>query len=275
MPDDSEKPSQSSLPGTPAAGSRIVSKITESVQGYSYINEFTFDENNRLIGIEQADAVSVSISYKTGTPEEGIYKNSAPYSVIVKYQDRSDPAGIYGWTGIYTSDDTGYLTSGNMVYNYCDGSNRQRTWNGIHNSKGCLTNSTWNEEGSISLYDITWTDGNMTRISSGEGEVVTDYEYSDIVNNPLCNLDLNYLVTCDWIDSFTAIIGLLGKRSANMIGKETETYSYPYSSTFTTTYAYETDSKGFVTKITQTRRQSDSTHSNIFTRTSVYEITYR
>jgi hypothetical protein len=275
---DSENPSQASPPGIPAAGSRIVSTITKSTGSNSHINKLTYDNNNRLIGIERAETASVSITYKTGTPEESLYTNSVPYTVIVEYQDESDPTGAYGWTGVYTSGDNGYLTSGNMIYDYENGSNEQRIWTGIHDSEGYLTNSKWNNENNIGLYDATWTDGNMMRLYSGEGEVVTDYEYNNLANNPLCNLDLNHLYhlfTDNWIDPFTAILELSGKRSANMVSKATEVYSYPYSSKFITTYTYQTDAKGFVTKITQTRREADSNSSNIFTSTSVYTITYR
>lgn len=271
---DSENPSKSSLPGAPAAGCRIVSKITESAEGNTYISEFIYDHHNRLIGIERKGATSVSISYETGTQEENLNTVPTPYTVTVGYQDSSDPTGRYGWTAVYTSSDNGYLASGNMIYDYEDGSNSQRIWAGSHNSEGHLTNSTWNEENKIGSYSITWTNGNMTRLHNDNGEVITDYEYGHIANHPKCNLDLNQIFSDEWIDPFTAIAGLSGKRSSHMVTKQIETYSYPFTSTFITTHDYHTDSKGFITKITKTRTQADSNSSNRFSATSVFTVQY-
>jgi hypothetical protein len=59
-----------------------------------------------------------------------------------------------------------------------------------------------------------------------------------------------------------------------MVTKQTETYSYPFTSTFVTTHDYQTDSKGFITKITKTRTQTDSSSSGRISATSVYTINY-
>jgi YD repeat-containing protein len=272
MDEDSENHSHFSLQGTPVPGGRLVSKITKIVDGNSYVRELTYDAHNRLIGINRSNAVSVSISYETDSPQNALNTDSAPYTVIVEYQDKSDPSCTYGWRAIYTSDGHAYITSGNMIYNYADGSNSQRLWSGIHDSEGYLTKSTWNDD---DFYSATWVNGNMTHLYHGDGEVVTDYQYCDIINNPLCNLDLNHLFTSDWIDPFTGIIALSSKRSANMVTETTETYYYPFSCAFTTTYTYETDSAGFVTKIKQIKRQVDQDGSHQFATSSYYTITYR
>ena len=128
--------------------------------------------------------------------------------------------------------------------------------------------------------DYVWADGNLTSIASsaqythqsGDNEPREGTEEQEVAltysskANPASNLDLNMMVYSIFDDGFSDMLGFGGKRSANLIS------GYNYGSGSTTppyTVIWETDSNGYVTKLTtnQANEYASSRHT--------YTVTYR
>ncbi|MDR0954887.1 MAG: hypothetical protein LBM20_05860 [Rikenellaceae bacterium] len=240
--DETPKDPESSTPGVPEAGSGIVSKI-ELTDRYGDVMQgvnFTYDSYNRLIRVEfyGETTESVYLSYETGSQTAG---EGAPYTIIRKYVSE------YGEeTTTFTVGNSGYVESGEYSDRYTD-----RYYYYTYNDSGYLTNSSTTD-----YYNntYTWIGGNLTRISKTDldypdEELVYDFEYAEVANNPLCNLDLNKIALLEE-DSVLELAGLCGKRSANRVAKLIRTCNEDPDGDYELSFAYETDPKGFVTKIT-------------------------
>jgi hypothetical protein len=254
--DKTDKTDNSGGVGVPSKGSRLVSNITGTNENEEYVYDFTYDSDNRLIGINMSNEYTfstVSISYEQETFDKVTFEQQT--EAISNYNTIFFP-----YVTTFISGENGYLTSGNLAY---VGGGNEESWIGTYNNAGYLIKSELNSDDDIESYDVTWSGGNMMQVSHEVG--VADYEYSDVANNPLCNLDLNYLITGGLVVPFLGIAGLLGKRSANMI--ETMSITFDFGLSDKTSYTYETDSDGFVTKITRVNEYP--------TYGMVYTITYR
>jgi YD repeat-containing protein len=224
--------------GVPSKGSRLVSNITGTNENEEFVYDFTYDSDNRLIGINMSDEYTfstVSISYEQETSDKVTIERQT--EAISSYNRIFFP-----YVATFISGENGYLTSGNLAY---VGGGNDESWIGTYNNAGYLIKSEINSDDDSESYDFTWSGGNMMQVSYEGG--VADYEYSDVANNSLSNLDLNYLITTSFAAPFLGIAGLLGKRSANMI--ETMSITLDVGLSDSTSYTYETDSDGFVTKI--------------------------
>jgi len=135
--------------------------------------------------------------------------------------------------------------------------------------------------------DATWSGGNMSTLTHGgtDSPHTAKMTYNaEWPNNPLCNLDLNgfsipyYMHEGD--NSMIEWLGLMGKRSKNMISGYTETRTYGggggSTSTVTSNFkvtAMEYDKEGFVTKISVSASTEGAPAGSSYSSTAT--ITYR
>lgn len=172
--------------------------------------------------------------------------NSDGYAVTgkaVEYEVESGDASIWqsDWIATY---DNGYLK--NISYKWTDPDDGYED---------------------TSLYTCTWSNGNMTSVKLDEylssvAQYNTSYANSDIMN-----LDINWFAyddeTYHFLDEyqFFNIMGLYGKRSANLVVSTVETYG---SSKYTMNYTYKFDSEGCVTELVQKSSSGGSTTTFTF-----------
>lgn len=100
-----------------------------------------------------------------------------------------------------------------------------------YNSSGQLVKANGTENGDFDFqFDFTWTDGDMTDLSSTYGsDYNAGYRYSGYENTG--NIDLNYILVDGyptWIYPL-GIIGALGERSEHYVWPDFGDYSYPDS----------------------------------------------
>lgn len=210
-----------------------------------------YDAQNRVIKISPFDVDEsdpITIQYETG-------KVKAVMSGSWEEEERMEdgvliPGKKVSWTETATAtlNADGYVQSGEMISTATGDKDEKSTWSNTYN-EGYLQMVTTVEEGEDPYVDnCLWTAGNMVAINDNKGQTRSTATYdTKNLNNPKCNLDLNWIVYSD--EHFTLldetvfdILGYYGKRSANMVASSKNNYD-DY------TYEYTYDAAGFVTKV--------------------------
>jgi hypothetical protein len=208
-------------PPGPYSHSGHVSSIVVRSTVYGEVHRsavtFIYDDQHRLTQIDDDD--NVEYQYSEGAAQVSIGE---------------------GYVCDYTLDGDGHATTGLanvgvFTMTYDDGYIASLTIDGGADG--------------ITTAEYTWSEGNLTGVAAQNDGVHSSatMEYGTVPNNPECNIDLNTLAYQNVIfhDSPAAMIGLLGRRSDNMLSR---LVLYDFACNF----AYETDPLGFVTKITMT-----------------------
>lgn len=212
---------------------------------------FEYDAQNRVIKISPFDVDEsdpITIQYETG-------KVKAVMSGSWEEEERMEdgvliPGKKVSWTETATAtlNADGYVQSCEMISTATGDKDEKSTWSNTYN-EGYLQMVTTVEEGEDPYVDnCLWAAGNMVAINDNKGETRSTATYdTKNLNNPKCNLDLNWIVYSD--EYFTLldetvfdILGYYGKRSANMVASSKNEYD-----DYTHEYTY--DAAGFVTKI--------------------------
>lgn len=266
--------------------------------------EFFYDDNKRLVKIVQTESddweigpqskksssrrvkgtrasgtdvyvTTVNISYEDGklscelsqtkngvANKEEVYKASAVLDEALRvvsgeYTDSDYKDDLYLYNTTYTLhyDADGYLVKSNRVEDGDD----------------------------VDEERITWTNGNPTQVwwgttgstSSGTKDLIDKTTYGKVVNNS--NLDLNWFIALDsegWDfavgDPYKtfAIMGYVGKRSANLAETMTDASEASNGGSVVTRYTYQLADDGMPSVIKKETKHSD------FTESSTYTITY-
>lgn len=232
---------------------KYVSKITETDvydTGRSREMLFDYDDQDRVTKISlEVDGVDpTAIQYETGKVkistsgiwmQEDTMVDGVPIPGKEVYQTK---------TAIATLNADGYAQSGEMISTATGEKDKKMTWSNTYN-EGYLQMVTTIEEGEDPYVDkCVWTAGNMISITDNTGEIRSTATYdTKNLNNPKCNLDLNWLVYHDEYfetldNSLFNVLGYYGKRSANMVASTKNKYT-EY------TYEYTYDAAGFVTNV--------------------------
>lgn len=230
-------------PGVPAAGSRLVSKVVieDLESGTTWVGNLVYDGQNRLI-------------QSTSTSDDNDSDNTTYVYSQNSVDITSESEGDWGtetFVSSLTLGSNGYVSSGVQEYEsiYPGGqSNDTNNWSADYDANGYMVNSSWNDS---EEYTLTWSGGNLTKRIDEDGSE-TAYQYGNVANNPLCNLDLNYFTggMQDHIPFGASEIRLCGKSSTKMISQVDYIYPDIPAENESYTYAYQTDAQDFVTKIT-------------------------
>ncbi len=278
--DESGSSSAAMSPGVSrkARGSRFFNTGVRANAGASTRSETTetvtfnlkYDSENRLTEMTWTSA--------DGQEYERYYCRWAAGEVTVEssiktYEDYNNDYYTDETTSTYSIGSNGYASSGTSVWSGNIDVTHALSYNNGYLSKWVYGNQNNSYEDSY-----TWTNGNLTRLDSewtedwgaGEysGESDVSYLYGSVANNPLCNIDFNVLAGYPYEgDAILALVGMCGKRCANMVSSYT--FEDSEDSRYDEIYdvKYETDSEGFITKITATDR--DGGYEDII------EITYK
>lgn len=241
--------------------SKYVSKI--SINNYSYTT-FDYDSKNRLV---------TTITRFANHAEEPFNKEEFKYTYLgvnkmVKLLRKVDYPETESWFDLQQT----YLLNPDGSISETTGYNYQK-----HSYKnGYLTNVkfySWEGEGlytELENIDYQWTDGNLTMWQrsflreGGRSENVW-YEYQSLANSERCNVDMNKILESEYSVNSMSIGNYGGKRSRNMISRQTQEYNDSKrgtsSSKYTYEYSYDTDGQGYVTGIWK----KDVTEGAVFT----------
>ena len=223
---------------------RLITKIVKQYNDEAYASDtyvFSYDNKRRVIQRvnpeDDTDYRKINISYGENKVffEEGYY-----------------------WSCEITLEN-GRATSGSFSY-HCGEAESYEPYTLGYDANGRLIESIRPEEKNF-RYSITWTNGNPTAVkyksyNGGEYIECTDKaEYGNVPNKT--NIDLNWMVLTEcpsgWIGAtgdgdqmpVFALLGYLGKRSANLAEKITNSSSGEVLATIT----YELDSEKYPTRI--------------------------
>lgn len=283
---DGEKPE--------GAGKRFIDNIVfrwEESEGEwkQGITEFTYNSDGtvKLIadygdfnnnGIIDADERSEGLGWKTeftyDTANRKVYTKMTEMN-----EDDGKTDGEYLETGELELNAEGYVIEANYETN-SDG--RIETYrisyqdDYIETTEATGDNSKYTEE-------MEWQNGNLVKVSSSRDSQVFGFSeviYGDELNRSDVSIDLNFIISnTEWYGCFgedgnygLKACGLFGKRSKNMMAKETETEyngNQVYKRSYT--YTYEKDAEGFIKKITVDNNNGDpQSNSN-----AIYIINYK
>lgn len=243
-------------PGKPDPSEmKYVSKITvtHNDDGESVSNQiiFGYDAENRVVkmdlGSGEAQDAAV-VKYETGkvttlmsgySQDEGLMEDG----VLI-------PGKKVRWTETMTAtlNADGYMESAEMISTAEGEADKKSSFTNIYDG-GYLKKITAIEQGDEPyVSSCIWGTGNMISIADGKGDARSTATYdTKNLNNPKCNLDLNWSIYHDEFFSELEVtvfdvLGYCGKRSANMVSS-TKNKNEDY------TYQYTYDAAGFVTKI--------------------------
>lgn len=262
--EDGEIPSS---PGEPEAYKKLISKIEAKVtmyehETYSYTARlvFEYDDRNRVVsektyddeGIEQEWAVNYTYSENTITSEDEGEKDKYIYTL-------NKDGNVESWTNIYNNGELHDM--GKLVYD----------------ENGYFISSSSEYQGDSTDKNserAEWKDGNLVKVVDNDNGTTT-VEYGNLPNR--MNLDLNYLfANTEWLGCMafegTGIkhLGYIGKRSANLMTKETETADEKGKPGYEYVYTYQTDNDGLVVSGTYTGYREDGSKEEY----TEYTITY-
>lgn len=249
---------------------KYVSKIIQTDTydtGESREMLFDYDDQNRVTKISlDVDGLNpITIQYETG-------KVKISTSWIWTQEDQMVdgvliPGKEVSQTKIATAtlNADGYIQSGEMIATATGEKDKKMTWSNTYN-EGYIQMVTTIEEGEDPYIDkCVWTAGNMISITDNTGEIRSTATYdTKNLNNPKCNLDLNWLVYYDQYfttldNSLFDVLGYYGKRSTNMVASSKNEYAEYI-------YEYTYDAAGFVTNVV-----TKDTKSNEIKKTMVIE----
>lgn len=300
-------PDEGSDPVVPPAGKKRIShlELTQyDSKGTSYGNssvDFAYDSQDRLTEItvtgsypdEDDDVPLPNPNFRrafASTRAAISFYNTVTFTYgerNVTYETtlaEDGASSLYKETGSVELDEEGRAVSG--TYRYYEDENElidetYRTYELTYDAAGYLARTVVQDEGAPNEESrITWSGGNPTAVkwgtnSSGE-EAIDRASYGNIPNRS--NLDLNWsfllantegwgLSTGD-SNQFFSLLGLTGKRPAQMVTAITPTDVFGSNSSYS--YTYETDADGLPVKIVeQTHPEGSRPYKS-----SEYVITY-
>ncbi len=260
--EDGKVPVKEEDPTVPSKYKKLISKIVmnseDEEDGNSEIT-FEYDSQNRLISMSSISKGEDSYSSKevitysdntisfssTWTNEEGTSEEKSTY---ILNQD--------GNVETWKQEEEDEISEGKITYDE----------NGYF-----LSSETWDNESQIKFAErAEWHNGNLIK-AIGSQDNYSQIEYGELLNN--ANLDFIYMFCqTEWLTclafngSGIKPLGYFGKRSANLPIKESD----PEESTYSL-YNYETNSEGYVIKVTVTDYNNTS---NEVEYTTVYTISY-
>lgn len=260
--EDGKVPVKEEDPTVPSKSKKLVSKVVmnseDEEDGNSEIT-FEYDSQNQLISMSSISKGEDSYSSKevitysdntitfssTWTNEEGTSEEKSTY---ILNQD--------GNVETWKQEEKGEISEGKITYDE----------NGYF-----LSSEKWDNESQIkSAERAEWQNGNLVK-AIGSQNNYSQIEYGVLPNN--ANLDFIYMFCqTEWLTclafngSGIKPFGYFGKRSANLPIKESD----PEESTYSL-YNYETDSEGYVIKVTVTDYNNTSNEVEYVT---VYTISY-
>jgi len=223
--------------------SKLIKKMIEiwDIEPSTY--EFTYDSNQRITRISyyptEGYSQEVNINYSSNRITASMGMGSYSATVVDGRISRCD----WVW------EDPEYPNESSREMTYQDGYLRKMV---LKSTYATYNEDTGKWERQIGTYpaDLTWTNGNLTKYAS-DGTDFT-FQYGTSLNK--ANLDLNwligdYLLEADGLGSFLAMQGYLGKRSTNLMVRETYNSS-GYTSFYTHTWTFDNEGYpiGIVTK---------------------------
>lgn len=277
--------SQPTSPITPPDNyDKLITKIVEheyytsgsSISDDEIIYEFFYDGSKRLIKIvqtEEEDVTTVNFTYGTNQisceltrTENGVLNKDDFYKATVALDEAMRIV-----SGEYIDTDS---KGGDNVYQY------KTTYTLSYDANGYLVKSNRIEEGEDATEErITWIGGNPTQVwwgTNGGKDLIDKATYGKVANNT--NIDLNWLIALDsegWDfaagDSYKtfAIMGYVGKRSANLAETMTDASEAWNGTAVVTNYTYQLGNDGTPTTI-----KKEAKHGDSFTESGTYTITY-
>lgn len=301
-------PDEGGDPVVPPAGKKRISHIEiiqYNSQGTSYGNnsaDFSYDSQNRLTEITVTGSYPEDEDIPLPSPDTRrafaptraavSFSNTASFTygernvTYTATRTEDGTSSSYKETGSVELDEEGRAVSGTYHY-YSEDENglideTYRTYELTYDAAGYLTRTVQDEGETNQESRITWSGGNPTAVkwgtnSSGE-EAIDRASYGKIPNRS--NLDLNWSFllanTEGWAFStgdsnqFFSLIGLMGKRPAQMVTTITPTDVFGSNSDSSYSYTYETDADGLPVKIVeQTHPEGSRPYKS-----SEYVITY-
>lgn len=239
---------------------KYVSKITQTVIYTSPVEEeeitqmgFEYDAQNRVVKMnavltEDQQVNSVAIQYETGKVKAIVSGSWTEGSQMVDGVLVPGEKKSFKNTATGTLNADGYIEAGEYIYTVTGDKDRKTVWSNTYNEGYLQRITTVEDEEEPYVDNCLWAAGNMISITDNKGETRSTATYdTKNLNNPKCNLDLNWIVYYDEFfatldDSVFDVLGYYGKRSANMVASSKNEYD-DY------TYEYTYDAAGFVTKV--------------------------
>ena len=266
--------------------SGVVSRIAcKSWYGNEYDGEYAmeifYDSKGRVTRMVQTE----QDEYDSETGESGTVESKTEVTITygngtVSYYVAHSADGVVNpdeWAkGTATLDAQGRVVSGEYTDKEDDeeGDNEEyhSTYTLTYDANGYLVKSEGMDGDDPLAETMTWSAGNLTQVNWGSDngrELIDKAVYGQVKNN--ANIDLNWFLSLD-SEGFDfaagdpykifAMLGMVGKRTANLATKVTEAWGN------VTTNTYETNSNGTVSKITR------QTQEDYYTEKEEFTITY-
>lgn len=259
-----ENPEERNEIGVPPASARLVGRITEEVlqddgsASATYTTLFEYDSQRRLVGAKRTSVPAGGSSEDLRLGYSGdilLITNNLSYGsgnyTLVDYagyfeQGEHLVRGDYGFTSVRPSG----VSRSTML------------WTGAYDDNGYMTSCGWDG----AQNDISWSGGNMTRLAPAGGGAVDTFGYGALENDPMCNLDLNFVGgSTGFVGLYAALPGFFGNRCRNL--RTVQTIEDPENPEDAQSYVFEyrTDGQGFVEAITQVRVRAAGSQTTIYT----------
>jgi hypothetical protein len=209
---------------------KLVLKGDADDPDWGAVADFTYDGQNRLTKMET--------TYNDG---EIVTTTLSPYSTTEKLtlhiEDNHSnvETDIVNLLCTFNADGTITTMASDIVSNP-----RIVYYTATYDANGYLTKENYDDGNGDCV--MTWASGNLTKkVFNGE---TINYEYGSVANNPQCNLDLNWLYdyVTDDPENLIRLFRMAGRSSDKMVTKITQPWG-------DRALSYQTDTKGFVTKI--------------------------
>ncbi len=261
----------------------VVSKITckswyGSEDDGEYTVEFFYDNQGRVARMVQVEQDEYdSVTGESGTEESKAEVTLTYGNGTVSYYIAHSVNGTVNpneWVkGSATLDAQGRVVSGEYTDMEEDeeGDNEEyhSTYTLTYDANGYLVKCEGMDGDDPLTETMTWSAGNLTQVKWGRenGQDLIDRAVYGQVKNS-ANIDFNWFLALDseGFDFATgdpykifAMLGMVGKRTANLATKVTETWGN------VTTNTYETNGKGVVTKVTRQENEGSYVEKEEFT----------
>lgn len=232
-------------------GKRLVRSITYDgweAEGEKGVYYFKYNGEGQMIRVELRTTYASDEDERTYTDTEYYTYSLSGNKLTAKYvyNDSEYPEDSEHEEGVFTLNEDGFVAEGEIRndYEYAENSYAYRCF---YNDDRQLIRTECPAHNATQEY--FWENGNYVRIRSG---LVFTYTYYDIENKT--NIDFgSILYGTEGLgddDLYLNIAGYLGKTSRNLL-----------KSTDYTQYSYEFDEEGYVTKVTETSRDTRWTYT--------------
>ena len=252
---------------TPKLISSITTQILESNKWHAGSVDFTYDNLNRVIKINQNGSweSTFSLTYNTNNISyQGNGQSNSSCKSIAQIVDNRIVTGETQFSEeyhgeVYTSNDKYTLT---------------------YDSNGYLDSNSIQYKDRETNCSVYWSNENLTMVEWGGNNYIDIAEYGKVENKT--NIDLNWFLlyrnlegmafcSGDGYNIFSAL-GYVGKRSTNLA---TKTSSKMSSSTSVYKYEYTLDGDGDPIKIVETHKTTNETGSIVFKESAEFRIEYK